>query len=110
MTVVKVDPGICGFLTRVESIPDEDLEMVSLDVRSGCEAVRNMMQDLGSEFDSFECCLVKPGCDPFSEYAQEHFPGHASCPIISGILKCIEVSCNLALPKDVSITFEKEEV
>jgi hypothetical protein len=32
---------------------------------------------------------------------------HVSCPVISGILKALEVSVGLALPKDASIIFKK---
>ena len=31
---------------------------------------------------------------------------HISCPVISGILKALEVSVGLALPKDAAITFK----
>ncbi len=31
---------------------------------------------------------------------------HVSCPVISGVLKTLEVSVGLALPGDVAITFK----
>jgi len=31
---------------------------------------------------------------------------HVSCPVISGILKALEVSVGLALPKDAMISFK----
>ena len=74
-------------------------------VSTGCESIKNMMKDLGEVFDGIELCLAKPGTGVFYEYAQEHFPVHAACPIINGILKCMEVECQLALKKDASITF-----
>ena len=33
-------------------------------------------------------------------------PGHASCPAIAGMIKCMEVECKLALPKEAWIRFE----
>ena len=106
MTKVTINPGVCGLITTVEAHSDDQME-VKVTVKSGCEAVRKMMEELGDTFDSFACCLGKPGTSVFYDYAREHFPGHASCPTLAGILKCMEVECGLALPKEASITFEK---
>lgn len=104
MTKVRVEPGICGFTTTVTADTNEDEEVV-LKVSTGCESVKNMMKDLGDVYDGIELCLAKPGTGVFYEYAQEHFPVHAACPVINGILKCVEAECQLALKKDASITF-----
>ncbi|HIV18470.1 MAG TPA: hypothetical protein IAC82_04100 [Candidatus Merdivicinus intestinigallinarum] len=106
MTKVTINPGVCGLITTVEAHSDDQME-VKVTVKSGCEAVRKMMEELGDTFDAFACCLGKPGTSVFYDYAREHFPGHASCPTLAGILKCMEVECGLALPKEASITFEK---
>ena len=106
MTKVSINPGVCGLITTVEAHSDDQME-VKVTVKSGCEAVRKMMEELGDTFDAFACCLGKPGTSVFYDYAREHFPGHASCPTLAGILKCMEVECGLALPKEASITFEK---
>ena len=106
MTKVTINPGVCGLITTVEAHSDDHME-VKVTVKSGCEAVRKMMEELGDTFDAFACCLGKPGTSVFYDYAREHFPGHASCPTLAGILKCMEVECGLALPKEASITFEK---
>ena len=79
---------------------------VSKNRQSGCKSIRQMFTDLGNTFDAYEVCLRKPGEGPFYEYAQEHFPVHASCPVFSGIIKCMEVECRLALKKDVTIEFK----
>lgn len=105
MTRVEIDPGVCGFVTIVTA-ESEDQQEVRVTVKSGCESIRKMMEELGSEFDAFEVCLVRPGEGPLFEYASEHFPVHAACPILSGITKCMEVECRLALPKAASITFQ----
>ena len=104
MTKVKVEPGICGFTTIVTADTNEE-EEVTLKVSTGCESVKNMMAALGDTFDGIELCLAKPGTGLFYDYAKEHFPVHAACPVINGILKCIEAECMLALKKDASITF-----
>lgn len=104
MTKVMIDPGVCGFVTSAEA-DSEDQMTVTVKVKSGCESVRAMMDALGDTFDAFDVCLKKPGDGVFFEYAKEHFPGHAACPIISGIIKCMEAECRLALKKDASIRF-----
>lgn len=105
MTKVLIDPGVCGFITSVEAHSDDQMT-VEVTVKSGCDSIRAMMDELGSTFDAYEICLKKPGDGAFFDYAKEHFPVHAACPVLSGIIKCMEVECRLALKKDVSIKFE----
>ena len=107
MTKVLVEPGICGFVTKVTAESDDQME-VTVRVASGCEAVQKMMAGLGDTFDAYELCLTKPGTGPLYEYAQSHFPVHAACPVIAGITKCVEAECRLALKKDCSIKFVEE--
>ncbi|MBO5408456.1 MAG: hypothetical protein J6A61_03500, partial [Clostridia bacterium] len=104
MTKVEINPGVCGFVTTVTAV-SEDEQDVTIQVESGCEAIQKMMRELGNEFDAFEECLVRPGEGSFFEYARTYFPVHAACPVIAGILKCIEVECRLALPSAAAITF-----
>lgn len=108
MTKVIIDPGVCGLPTRVSAVTDEDQQEVTLEMVSGCEAVRRMFDALGNTFDAFELCLGKPGTGELYQYAAEHFPGHCSCPVIAGIIKCAEAECGLALKKDTSIHFVEE--
>lgn len=109
MTKVTVEPGVCGFATKItaEASP-EDETCVKVRIASGCEAVRRMTEELPDTFDAYEVCLVKPGKGPIYEYAAEKFPIHAGCPVISGICKCIEAEAGLALKKDAVIHFEEE--
>lgn len=104
MTTVEINPGICGFVTTVTA-ESEDEQEVRVTVKSGCASIQKMMEELGSEFDAFEVCLVRPGEGAFFEYAAKNFPVHAACPVLSGIIKCMEVECRLALPAMASITF-----
>lgn len=108
MTKVTIDPGICGLLTTAEA-SSEDQMLVTVTVNSGCASIQKMFQELGSQFDAYEICLAKPGDNAFYAYAAQHLPGHASCPVIAGIIKCMEVECRLALPKTASITFEQQD-
>lgn len=105
MTKVTVDPGICGLISKVEAT-SVDEEEVTLKVESDCSSICKLMEEAGDTFDSFELCLKKPGEGPLYEHAKKILPGHASCPVIAGMIKAAEVECKLALPKQVTITFE----
>ena len=105
MTKVSINPGICGLITNVEVEADEDGMEIKLKVDSLCQAVKTLMEEWGEEFESFDLCLKRPGSGPLYEYASTHFPAHCSCTTIAGIIKAVEVECNLALPKDTSIKF-----
>ena len=105
MTKVRIDPGVCGLKTLVEAEANEDNEVV-LKINSACKAIKGMAAELGEDFDAFEICMQKPGKGPFYEYARSgKQPIHAACPVISGIVKCVEAECHLALKKNVSIEF-----
>jgi len=105
MTKVTINPGVCGFITKVEALSEDGME-VKVNVESGCESVMKMLEELGDTFDSYEVCLVNPGKGPLYKFASEKFPPHCACPILAGITKAIEAECKLALPRDASITFE----
>ena len=109
MTKVKIDPGACGFISSVtaQTVEDEDEMLVKINIKSGCPSVQGITKDLGDTFDAYDECLKKPGDNSFYKYAMTNFPGHASCPILSGITKAIEIEANLALPHDVYIKFEE---
>lgn len=106
MKHVKIDPGVCGFLTTAEAVFDPDENTVTLRVASGCPSVRQMMEQAGDTFDAYELCLTRPGAGPLYALAAQSFPVHAGCPVLAGILKCAEAEAGLALPRNVSITFE----
>ncbi|MBQ7737227.1 MAG: hypothetical protein IJT62_05265 [Oscillospiraceae bacterium] len=106
MTKVKITPGACGLVTRVEATAGKR-RMVTVKIDSACPNVSGMAKALGEEFNGYEICMQQPGAGPFYEYAREHFPAHGSCPSISGILKCIEAECRLALKRPASIEFEE---
>ncbi len=103
MTKVEIMPGICG-LTTIVTAESEDGMDVTVKVESKCKDVTKMMEEVGEELDAMEILFHKPGAGPLYEAAAQHCP-HAACPTTSGILKCIEAECHMALPKDVSIKF-----
>lgn len=106
MTKVRINPGVCGFVAEVTA-ESEDQQETTVQVKSGCAAISGMMAELGDTFDAFEVCLVRPATNVFCQYAVGHFPVHAACPVISGICKCIEAECGLALKRNAEIVFEE---
>ena len=105
MTKVKINQGVCGFVTNVEAHSDDGGE-VTVKGESGCEHVKKLFETLGDTFDSYELCFNTPGSGPLYEYASENLPAHCGCIAVAGITKAVEAECKLALPKDASITFE----
>ena len=110
MTRVKIDPGPCGFKTVVMAQMNDD-DAAEVKVASGCKAIMSMMEEVGNELDPYEVCLVKPGTGPLFSFAStsKDFPVHAGCPVLSGIIKCIEAEAGLALHHNVTITFDETE-
>ena len=104
MTKVKICAGICGMVTNVTAEADDGYDL-KLHIDSTCPSVQKMFEELGDEFSAFEEVMIKPGCGSFYKYASEHFPAHGGCPTISGIIKCMEAECGLALKAPVSIEF-----
>ena len=104
MTKVIVDPGICGTIATVTA-HSEDGDEVTVTIDSPCKGVSGIIPALGDTFDPYEICFAKPGSGALYEFACGNFPAHGGCPVIAGIVKCVEAECGLALKKNASITF-----
>lgn len=112
MTKINIFAGICGFSTQVTST-DQGNYKAKLSIISECqnwtkvnaifaEKEFNVMTELFKDrktgtVDS-EVINISLATIP-----------HVSCPVISGVLKALEVSVGLALPKDATITFVEED-
>ena len=103
MTKVEIMPGVCG-LTALVTAESEDGMEAKVTVETQCGGIRKVMEEVGDELDAYDICLQKPGTGALYEAAAKHCP-HAACPVIAGIIKCIEAECKMALPKDASIRF-----
>ena len=104
MTKVEVNPGVCGLMATIEAQTTEE-EMITLKITSGCKGISQIGENLSEELDPYEVVFGKPGTGEISELAQEYCPGHAGCPVIAGIIKCIEAEAKLALPRNAEIKF-----
>ncbi len=105
MTRVEIDPGICGQICRVEAQVQEDGQHVRIQAETGCPHIRGLLDDVGPVADGWGLCFNTPGAGPLYGAAPAHLPPHGGCPVLSGIIKCVEAECGLALKKDSHLHF-----
>ena len=104
MTKILIQPGACGMLVTVE-VKKKDKKTCTLTITSECK----MVEKLGAELpeltfmDVFKRLLDNPVYTKGAACLK-----HVACPVPSGILKALEVEGGLAVPRDVSIVFEKD--
>ena len=104
MAKVKVNPGICGLSTTITA-SSEDGQMATVEITSECPLVMAYAAEI-KELDAFaECFSHFEGSEVYS--AAQRSKMHTACPVPCGIIKCIEVECSLALPKNVIMEIEK---
>ena len=101
MTVVEVDAGSCGFITKIE-VFKVDARLVKVVVSSDCE----MITEWGEELISLDWgqCLTNFVDSPVFQCSSKHI-GHVACPIPVALIKAMEVEAGLALPANVTIRF-----
>jgi hypothetical protein len=106
MAKVEIDAGVCGFHTEVEAVSD-DGQAVRLAIRSDCPHVMKMARALeeAGELDAYAEIFTAFGKNKVTE-AAVHLT-HVVCVVPSGVLKAIEVACELALPRDVHLAIGK---
>jgi hypothetical protein len=100
-----IDAGVCGFVTEVTARCDDD-QHVSFDISTPCEKVQALADalptvdaydEIGSGFDGQVMTAVR-AC----------FQGCCSgCAVPVGVFKAMQVAAKLALPQDVTMSFEK---
>ncbi|MBI5099376.1 MAG: hypothetical protein HZB30_09085 [Nitrospirae bacterium] len=105
MTKVIVNSGICGFSVTIAA-EKETGRKIRLSFDTECEMVLKMLEDI-SQVDTMYVFLNHLA-NPVYRSAAKHIK-HAACPVMSGILKAIEVEAGLALPRDVQIEFIKDQ-
>ena len=111
MAKVEVTGGICGFTTLITAASNTPYK-ASFKLESDCPNWRKVDDILGGE----ELDMMK---ELFKDKASGQLNSrvldvslstipHVSCPVISGLLKALEVTAGLALPKDAAILFKDE--
>ena len=111
MTKVEINAGICGFKTIV-TVEDKEDYMAVFQLDTQCPNWKKVNDKLGGEKISVMGELFK-GKDKqlhsrVLDTALATIP-HVSCPVISGILKALEVGVGLALPQNAHICFIEDE-
>lgn len=109
MIKVKINAGICGFTTLVKA-EDNGNYKASFRLESECPNWKKVDDFLGGKALNMMTELFKDKKtgilnSEVIDVSLKMIP-HVSCPVISGILKALEVSVGLALPKDASISFK----
>jgi hypothetical protein len=97
-----VDSGICGFRSVIEA-RKQGGDSVSITIESECEQICELNNTLGSI--ALRDIFTAAGRNPVFARAEEA-RCHATCPVPVAILKCAEVELGMALPRDVSMTFQ----
>lgn len=111
MTTLNVFAGICGFSTKVIAT-DKGNYMAGLSIQSECPNWQKLDQifadkELNVMAELFKNRKTGTLQSEIIDTALTSIP-HVSCPVISGVLKALEVSVGLALPKDATITFTED--
>lgn len=102
---VTISPGPCKLKTIVEA-EKIDRKTASIKITTDCKFYKPLEEELTQVDVSKELFGVPlAGGDVYAHCIK--YCKHPSCPVASGILKAVEAACGLALPTDVSITFEK---
>lgn len=103
MAKVNIEPGVCGFNTLVQAEATTDFN-AKLTIQSNCPHVRKIADQFG-EFDAMKE-LFKKGQSEILTLCLANLP-HITCPVPVGLLKALEVSTGLALPKETKISFSE---
>ena len=106
MTHVIVNPGVCGLTADIKA-EMIDRKNVRIDVQTDCQMIVDLVEGLGEEVNAFDLLGMSRNA-PLLEAGRSGTRIHAACPTIAGIAKAVEAECQLALPRDASITFVKD--
>jgi len=104
VTKVIVNPGACGMPATIE-VEKKDAKTYTLRISSECEMVVKLGKEVPelTMMDAFKRLQDNPVYRGAGACLK-----HVACPLPSAVLKALEVEAGLNLPRDVSITFEKE--
>ncbi len=102
MTAVEVDCGICGYHALVE-VSRESKTHIRVSVQTECEMLSSAVEQVnGADWSE----ALSPR-NPNSVHAvMFQVIKHAGCPVPTAVAKAIEVEVGVALPRDVSISFQ----
>jgi hypothetical protein len=103
MAKAEIDPGICGFVTTVETTMDGKACKIS--IKSDCKAIQALAEELTQVVPLQEISSRRATPQTLQAGLKHCF--HAACPVPVGIIKAVEIEAKLALPRGVSIKLSK---
>jgi len=103
MTTVQVTPGICNLIATITAEARAD-ETVGVALETDCANWSKVADQIEPVDPITE--LFKPFPEIGVVKLMDQIP-HKSCPMVSAILKAIEIEANLALPADVTMRVSK---
>ena len=105
MVKTKVEAGICGFVTEIEAVSDDE-QNVSFKVVTNCEKIKKLSEKL-PKVDAYS--EISTGFDgELYKAIRGELKGCCSgCAVPVGLFKSMQVAASLALPKDIKIQIEK---
>ena len=104
MTRVKVNPGVCGFPATIV-VKKVGKRQFDVKIETECEKLSGLSQLL-TTLDFMQVFQPVSQSNLYKMVAECSL--HAACPVPVGIIKALEVEACLALPRDVSIHFERD--
>jgi hypothetical protein len=103
---LTVHAGVCGFVTTITAT-SEDQQNVSLSFETTCPHLAKARAEL-TTVDAYTDIFRKPHETTVYAVLSKYLV-HTACPLYSGFFKAVEAAAGLALPRDVSMTFEQQE-
>lgn len=100
---VTVDAGVCRFKTVVIANIDDEMN-VTYKIKSECPDIRAMAKGLDPSIPVFDV-IASPFTDNVIYRSCSCLP-HVSCAVPCAIIKAGEAAAELALKKNVSMSFE----
>ena len=103
---VTVNPGPCRLTTTVYAEMNDDDE-ITIRIESDCGAYKKLNEEFSEmTFDAYSEIFTPFGTGSIAKMYTKYVK-HATCPVLSAILKAVEAEAGLALPQTVTFEFEK---
>ena len=103
---IFVEPGICGFSCQVEARRQDKQRAIIQITGSECELIQKLAENLKEV--TVEDIFTPHTKNPVFK-AAELAGCHLTCPVPVALLKAAEAALELALPRDVCISFVQHE-
>ncbi len=106
----QIAPGICNFNVVVTAQSD-DSQNVAFEFVSDCATIKELAEQMNTISPVDAIGTLGPDENPILLIARKLLQTKGcceACVVPAGTVKVMQVVANLALPKDVSLTIEKE--